>query len=333
MTPKPIVSLKDFAWRLRIPVERLRAVADNRNAHYREFSMRKGDKVRRIRPPKPELMEIQRRLNARIFCEHSPGEAAHGAVKGRSPATHAAKHAGQRCVVSMDVKSFYPSLRPRQVYEMLRSLGFGNDVSSLITRLVTLRGELPQGAPTSSVIANLICKTRLDAPLGDVAAKQGCNHSRFVDDISLSGHEPRPLINVAARLLSRMGLRIHRAKRRGQLTGKLRIEMRHAPQVVTGLLVNSQRSLTMTRSHRDAVKAAVHAVQALQASGASHAEVAKALRSALGRVSHVGRFHSALANRLQRKTDGLPAPILRLAGRRILVPRRGRCKRSASVSS
>lgn len=213
----------------------------------------------------------------------------------------------------MDVTGFYPNVRPKLIFDTFRSLGFGGEVASLITRLVTLRGELPQGAPTSSVVANLVCKTRVDATMDATAAERDCRYSRFVDDLSMSGHEPRPLINLAARALSRMGLRIHRAKRRGLPTGKLRIEMRNGPQVVTGLVVNSKRSLSVTRRHRDAVKAAVHAVKALHESRSPAFVVARALRSVRGRIAHIDRLHHTLGSRLRKKADSLPAHLLRLA--------------------
>ena len=310
---KPLVSLKDLAWRLGIHLERLRAIAKDTKAHYSVFTRKKGDKIRYIRPPSAELMTIQRRLNERIFRHHAPAAAAHGAVKDRSPKTHAAQHMGQRCVVSMDVKEFYPSVRPALVFDTLRSLGFGGGVASLITKLVTRDGELPQGAPTSSVIANLVCKNRVDATLAVAAEESGCRFSRFVDDISLSGHEPRPLINVAALALSRMRLRIHRAKRRGTPTGKLRIEMGNKPQVVTGLIVNSSQALTVTRRHRDAVRTALHEVHAMHLQNAPTVQTAKALRSVLGRIGHLERHHPSTATALKRRAQALPTHVLRLA--------------------
>lgn len=304
---KPIVSLRDLGWRLGIPLDRLRAIAKDTKAHYSSFSLRKGNKTRTIRPPKPELMHIQRRLNDRVLCYCEPAESAHGAVKGRSPATHARQHAGQRCVVSMDIAGFYPSVRPALIFDTFRSLGFGGEVASLVTKLVTLRGELPQGAPTSSVVANLVCKARLDATMATTSAERDCKYSRFVDDLSMSGHEPRPLINVAARALSRMGLRIHRAKRFGRPTGKLRIEMRHGPQIVTGLVVNAKRALSVTHRHRDAVRAAIHAVHVLHENRSPALVVAKALRSVRGRIAHIDQFHPTFGSRLRQQADLLPA--------------------------
>lgn len=78
---KPIVSLQDLAWRLGIPLDRLRAIAKDTKAYYSSFSLRKGAKTRTIRPPNPELMHIQRRLNDRVFCHYEPAESAHGRLR------------------------------------------------------------------------------------------------------------------------------------------------------------------------------------------------------------------------------------------------------------
>jgi hypothetical protein len=298
---------------MKYPLDRLRAIAQDTKAHYGAFPQRKGDKVRIIRPPKPELMKVQRRLNSRVFRDHEPSDAAHGAVLGRSPKTNAEQHLGQRCVVSMDAKQFYPGIRPTIVFQTLRSLGFGGEVASLITKLVTLRGELPQGAPTSSVVANLVCKSRIDQVMTAASAERDCKFTRFVDDVSMSGDDPRPLISLAARTFSRMGLRVHRAKKNGVPTGKLRIEMRHEAQVVTGLVVNSARSVTLARKQRAAVKAALHSVHALQGTKSSVIETARALRSVNGRIAHVGQYHASAAAKLRGELEALPWVVRRLA--------------------
>ena len=68
--------------------------------------------------------------------------------------------------VNLDVKDFFPNVRHYIVYRMFRrELGFGRDVARLLTRLTTFRAGLPQGAPTSTAIANVLLALPVDGPI------------------------------------------------------------------------------------------------------------------------------------------------------------------------
>jgi RNA-directed DNA polymerase len=200
---KPILSLRDMAYQLGMPISRLREVARDVESHYDtwgRFDEKNPNIVRQITAPDRELKEIQRHINSRILSRFPLADAVHGGVGGRSPRSNASPHVGQPCVVSLDVKKFFPHVRHYMVHRMFRGeFGFGRDVASLLTRLTTRGSELPQGAPTSTAIANLLLAKNVDGPLSAAANSLGCQYTRFVDDITLSGPDPRPLINKVAR--------------------------------------------------------------------------------------------------------------------------------------
>lgn len=292
----PILSVRDLAWRVGIPASRLRKVADNVDAHYSQFPIRNGDKVRILRVPKPELMDIQRRIKKNVLEKIPLSSEVHGGIRGKSAASNAAQHLGKPCVVTVDVKGFFPNVRHYIVYRMFRNeLGFGRDVASLLTRLTTLQSQLPQGAPTSTAVANLLLAVPVDAPATAAAEARDVAYTRFVDDIAMSGDEPRPLINLVARMLSRRRLRVHRAGSKSKPATKLRISTRSQAQEVTGLLVNSTVGPSISRARRDRVRAAIFA---LRVSQPDHARQ-KAVRSIAGRIAHVGRFNRGEAVRLK----------------------------------
>lgn len=292
----PILSVNDLAWRIGIPVSRLRKVAADVDSHYSQFPMRKGDKVRILRVPKPELMDIQRRIRKNVLEAVPLSSEVHGGVRGRSASSNASQHLGKPCVVTVDVKSFFPKVRHYVVYRMFRhELGFGKDVAYLLTRLTTLRSQLPQGAPTSTAVANLLLAAPVDAPATAQAASRDVAYTRFVDDIAMSGEEPRSLINLVARLLSRRRLRVHRTGTKSKPATKLRISRSSEAQEVTGLLVNSSAGPSISRARRDRVRAAIFALRAPQ----PEYLVQKAVRSILGRIAHVGRFNRGEAVRLK----------------------------------
>lgn len=295
----PLVSLNDLAWRLRTPLSRLYEIVENINAHYSVWP-RKDKRTggyRMIRSPSDELKKIQKRIVANVLGEFRPSDSAHGGIKKRSTRTNAEVHRGQRCVINLDARSFYPSVNNDLVYDLLvRQLGFGRDVASLLTRLLTHKRQLVQGSPTSVAIANLLLLAPVDVPVSREAERLGLNYSRYIDDITLSGDDPRPLINVVAKGLSRAGVRMHRQKTKYRPKSKLVISSRSERQEVTGLVVNSSREISLSRSRRDAVRCSIHALRQIN----DDRELKPALASVRGQIAHVRQFNSGNAQRLER---------------------------------
>lgn len=298
--PTHFVSMRNLAWKIGVPIEDLRALAagirQDSSAYYKHSVQEMSkDKVRHIDNPAPELKEVQRRIVRHILAPLGFGEAAHGGIRGRSPETNAKVHQGQRCVVKMDVKSFFPSVQCKRIYRMFRhEHGFGRDVSHLLTRLVTLRGGLPQGAPTSPAVANHFARS-VDERLKPSLARHKLRCTRFIDDFTISGDRPELLIDLTTRLLRAKGLRTH--------PNKLKVSPCSGPQEVTGLVVNREGRLSIPRAYRDAVRSSIHKLRALP-----QVEWPKQVESIKGKLKHIERYNKGSAERLRRYlsevTDG-----------------------------
>lgn len=283
-------SSRDLAWTLGIPLDRLRAIADNPAAHYSEFRRWKDatkTQFRIIRNPRDELKTIQRLIKDRVLEEAPFGEEVQGGVAGRSPRTNAEQHLGAQVLATVDVKRFYDNVDHKAVFSMLREFGYSTDVANLLTKLTTRKGRLPQGAPTSNLLANLVLRGPVDRPTREHAAGANIKYTRFVDDIGLSGKHPAALISDIARRLSSRGLSIHRDKK------KLKIMPRSVPQQITGLNINSGKA-TVPRQYRDKVRAALHE---LEATTDPKARVHLA-RKIAGRIAYVRQFHPRAAAKL-----------------------------------
>jgi len=209
-----------------------------------------------------------------------------GGVSGRSPKSNAEKHIGARVLVTVDVKKFYDNVDHRAVFRTLREFGYSTAVAGLLTKLTTRRGLLPQGAPTSNVIANLVLTRPVDVPTRAEAEKTTTRFTRFVDDIALSGDNPSAHIGDVARRLSSCGLSIHRGE-------KLRIRPRSMPQKITGLNINSGRP-TVPRQYRDKVRSEIHGLATIS----DPAKRAEAARKISGRIAYLRQFHPAAAQLL-----------------------------------
>jgi len=161
---------------------------------YISFEIPKKDgSKRKIDAPCNGLRTIQRALNHVFQIVYTPHVAAMGFVPGRSVATNANIHVGQRYVYNIDLKDFFPSISSGRIFKRLQSKPFSLkvEVARIITDLCCYsntegKNVLPQGAPTSPTITNFICE-RLDVKLTRLANAYGLKYSRYADDITFSG--------------------------------------------------------------------------------------------------------------------------------------------------
>ena len=308
---KPILSANDLSSRLGIPLARLCEIADDIKPHYKLTALpdkKDKTKIRMLRVPAYELKDIQKRIKNNVLDRIALDDCVHGGVRDRSPRTNATDHLGQRCVVNLDVKKFFPKIRHYVVYRMFQQeLGCGRDVARLLTRLTTYGGQVPQGAPTSTAIANVLLSVPVDGPVTKRAKASNVRYTRFVDDVTFSGSNPRPLINLVGRMLSKRRLQMYRPKRKWSSKPKFQIAPRSAPQEVTGLLVNSQTSPSVSRQRRDKVRAAIFALRRSIDDG----DAEKVVRSIRGQILHVRQFNPGSAKRLQRGLESALSKVLR----------------------
>ncbi len=270
-------TVADLAKWLDVPEAELRewlssAPAWTRGFDYRRFSIakRRGG-VREISAPSDQLKALQRRVLMRLLTRHKFHPAATGFVKGRSIVDNARPHVGRAVVINLDLADFFPSITADRVTRAFRSLGWDADASAILSRICTDEGRLPQGAPTSPAISNLVCR-RLDERLYRLAQKVGGHYTRYADDITFSlpglgrnkrlrrkpqGKPPRErpkapgrqLLTLIRKIIEEEGLTI-------QMKKKVRVQRQHQRQTATGLVVN--RSVNLPRATRRRIRAMQH---------------------------------------------------------------------------
>ena len=171
--------------------------------------------------------------------------ACHAFTRGRSLLTNTEPHRGARLIVKCDLRDFFPTISERRVVGLLDYYGYDASVAHLIARLTTYRrvdadgnmtipGVLPQGAPTSPAIANLICR-QLDARLTGLAKKCGGRYTRYADDLTFSfDRDPPAGIGRLFWWIDQICAQEGFAER----PDKRRVLRPHQRQLVTGLVVN-----------------------------------------------------------------------------------------------
>lgn len=235
---------------------RLGLSEDHLNAtpiEYETFQIpKRSGGLRTICAPSPELKQIQRCILNRLFKRLHAHPAATGFENTHSIVTNALAHVGAEVVLRMDIINFFGCTEADRVRAWLYAIGWGQEAADLLIRLCTHDGCLPQGAPTSPRLSNLV-NYELDGRLDGWARRHGAVYTRYADDITFSFRNPdetpaqdtvdRELINQAIHLtrkvLSEYGYKLHMKK-------KLNIRRRHQQQKVTGLVVNERVSLPRT---------------------------------------------------------------------------------------
>lgn len=139
-----------------------------------------------INPSTGELKKIQKLINR--FLQHKIvfEQYAFGGIKKRSNITNAKLHKGKKFVFQTDMQDFYPFINSKSVYKTFCNNNFSADISSILTKLTTYKGHLPQGTPTSSAIANLVFSLHAGKQIREFANNNGLTFSTFVDDVTIS---------------------------------------------------------------------------------------------------------------------------------------------------
>ena len=224
----------------------------NFDGEYRSIKIPKSSgKTRKLDVPSALLKQVQRRLLHSLLDPLELHSACHGFRRGRSTRTGAIQHVGAEVVLNLDFRDFFPSIHAGRVYGLFRSIGLSDDDTILrfLTDLVVCRQHLPQGAPTSPVIANLVAR-RLDSRLDGLVRTRSGNYTRYADDLTISGS--RSVLSLLPSIRS-----IIREEGFQEAKEKTRVQTRGRRQDVTGLTVNVQ--VSVPRALRRRLRAAVHA--------------------------------------------------------------------------
>jgi hypothetical protein len=295
--------------------------------HYRWLPKQRGG-LRLIEIPKARLRRLQQRILRLILDRVPPHPAAHGFRQDHSCLTHAALHTGQRALLRMDLKDFFPSIRMGRIHALFEKLGYPQPVASTLARICVNRTpraafqasnaatvltwaerqalthpHLPQGSPCSPALANL-CAWRLDVRLASLAQSVGARYSRYADDLVFSGGEdferaaPRVHIQVAAIALEE-GFKVN--------TRKTRLMRGSTRQQVTGVVVN--RHPNVARDDYDRLKAILtNCVR--QGPHSQNREGRADFRAYLmGRISYVVMINPARGLKLRRLADNIVWPV------------------------
>lgn len=295
---EPIRNLHALASALRVPEEELNVLAKLANRSYSKVPPKPGKKPRECFNAKPRLKAVHKKIKEAIFHHVEFPIYLTGSIKGRDHVLNADRHKNKAVLICEDVKKFFPSVRAERVKDVwLNFFGFSEEVALLLTQLTTKDGGLPQGAITSSYLANLVFWR--DEPLLEAKlAARGIDYSRYVDDVAMSSKRRlhnsvyTKSISDVYGMLRRNGLLADRDDKHQFFRSSQQMKL-------TNLIVNRKPSLPMAK--RRNARAAVFQIERRVANGELTPEVSQLLSKASHVIGGVGRLHKNEGGQLKKR--------------------------------
>ena len=208
-------------------------VAFNKSKFYKNFKIpKKIGGFRKISAPIGALKKIQKWVLENILEDIKINESSRGFFKGASIVKNAESHLNKEFVLNIDLRNFFPSIKSNKILKSFLSSGLNFGLSKFLCDICTLNDALPQGAPTSPIISNIVCK-KLDKRLSSFAKKNNFSYTRYADDITFSGDKNlKKYANFILKIIEDEGFTI--------AYEKLNLRGKGNRQSVTGIVVNEK---------------------------------------------------------------------------------------------
>ena len=183
-----IFDIEHFSQLLGLDNEVLCRMINSPKAFYREFKIKKrngGERI--ITAPYPSLMFVQQWIYKNILLQTTIIQPqAKGFVPGLSILDNATPHLQHSQVLKMDIKDFFPSISINRVICVFKKLGYHHKLAYALAALCCYHNCLPQGAPTSPILSNIVMR-HIDRRLEGLSKHFDITYTRYADDLTFSG--------------------------------------------------------------------------------------------------------------------------------------------------
>lgn len=220
--------------------------------------------TRTISAPVTTLKIIQRKLNQVLQSIYKPRNAVHSYIHNRSILTNASKHSPNVLIFNVDLKDFFPSIHLGRIIGLFKHPPFQCEpiVATTLAQICCFNRALPQGAPTSPILSNMIC-AKMDKQLSQLAGKCDCNYTRYADDFTFSTLEdsfPPAIVKFSANGQLEVGDELRKIITDNTFDinrDKVTLRNKDQRQIVTGLVTN--KFPNVRREYVRKIRAMLHA--------------------------------------------------------------------------
>ena len=222
---------------LGIPIKTLYAVSNNLKGHYRKVLIpKKSGGYRKLSVPDEVMKRIQRQISDVLLIHMPISRYAKAYRFGSTTMKNARLHVGKPVVLKLDILHFFDSIRYSDMKDKVFPAEiYAENIRILLAMLCYYKDFLPQGAPTSPAITNILMY-KFDETVGTWCQERGIAYTRYCDDMTFSGDfDPAEAIWFVRQELRKMGFLLNEQKTRIQRSGQ--------QQTVTGIVVNEKMSI------------------------------------------------------------------------------------------
>jgi len=247
-----ILSFRHLADIVGLPASRLGAMSYATDRFYRTFQIpKRSGGMREIAAPLPDLSAVQRWIAANILRSLSVdlSAAVTAYTPGRSIIDHVECHLSSAQLLKLDLRDFFPSISTARVCQLFVEAGYTLAVARTLAALSTMHGSLPQGAPSSPLISNLVLDT-FDRSVSSLCSSRGLNYTRYADDIVISGDQLGDIQDGVSLLASDNGFKLNYKKVKAYTAPD-------EPRFVTGLMIKNGR-VRLPKASRRRIRAQTH---------------------------------------------------------------------------
>ena len=262
--PSSLLSREDVAHALHISDKTLRYilfVIRPENMYYHFEIPKKNGSYRQINAPNPQLKSIQKALANMLFSFYVKRKPVFGFIPGKNHIMNAKKHLRAGCVLNIDLLDYFSQFHFGRIVGTLTHppYNLGDEAATTIAQIACLQGVLPQGAPSSPILTNIVCAP-LDSALTHLAQKYNLIYTRYADDITFSAHKAIPhqlayidddgihLGNDLNNIIEKCNFKIN--------FDKLTLHYAFQRQEVTGIVVN--KKLNVRREYTRTLRSILH---------------------------------------------------------------------------
>lgn len=225
-------------------------VSNNIDANYEEIIIhKKTGGLRFLNAPSKTLKSIQKRILKNVLEEKKTSNYSYAYIKGYSIIDNAKPHVNKSKIVKLDIKDFFDNINFNMVYNTcFNETLYPKKLGMLFTNLCTYNNSLPQGAPTSGYISNIVLRG-FDEKIGLFCKNNDIEYTRYSDDMTFSGDfNTRKLIKKVNELLYEEGFCLNKKK--------IVVVNKKTRQQVTGIVVNEK--LGIRKSYKKKIRQEVY---------------------------------------------------------------------------
>ena len=295
-------------WKLRTSKDLSRLLGENEeslieisnSAHLMYRSREEPKKTGGKRPidiPGNRLKWIQSKINKRLLQKTRVHRSAMGGIRGKRLKDNAQKHVGKNLVAKFDLENYFSNISHQQVYDRFCSIGCSPDVARVLTKLTTYKGRIPQGAPTSTMLANLVAgyardSNSFNARIDSLAKKRRATATTWVDDVTMSG--PR-YIQKEAKTFEKI------ARQSGFIPNSDKNEFTDSnqQQFVTGAVVNQKANVS--KNYRKTIRAELHQLKVHGPRNVCKEPIKKIKERIRSKIAHVASLNHQHGNKLLKE--------------------------------